>query len=391
VATSNDKRVELNNNHNVYVLGAGFSAFRGLPLMQDFMHRMRDAYDHMVRSSRNDEANAIARVLEFRRDSAAAAYLINLDLEDIEELFSLASVLGEDYSIDLRLAIAATLSFSQEVSVEPHFTIQHEIRKPFTFPKHWKPSAANRDSSGNYNYLRAPSYEVLVQGLLGQLGSGCAPGNNSLLSFNYDLLIETALSSLGQEFSYGFDTTQEMHQDQQGSLRHNQVSTLKLLKLHGSMNWSTNPTTGTFEIFESYEKLRTYDRVPHLIPPTWRKSFTPALQSVWKEAINSIRAATRLIIIGLSIRPADLHLKYLLAAGLRNNLSLREIVFFDPAEAALKLQIESLFSDVERLPTVQVFGRRAETLISPGTGRGTMSECGRPITRAISSVDRELN
>jgi len=390
MTTSKDKRVELNNNHNVYLLGAGFSAFRGLPLMHNFMHRMRDAYDFMVLNQRNEEATAIARVLEFRRDSAAAAYLINLDLENIEELFSLASVLGEDYSIDMRLAIAATLSYSQEISNEPHFTIQHELSRPFTFPRHWRPAPASRGSTNNYNYLRAPSYEVLVNGLLGQFGSGCSPSNNSLLSFNYDLLVETALSALGEKFSYGFDSSQETHQDQLGCLSHEQTSSLKLLKLHGSMNWSTNPNTGTFEIFESYEKLRAHSRVPHLIPPTWRKSFTPALQSVWKEAISSIRAATRLIVIGLSIRPADLHLKYLLAAGLRNNLSLREIVFFDPAEAALKTQVDQLFSDVGRLPAVKVFDRRAETLISPGTGPATMAEYGRQLSRAISSIDREL-
>ena len=31
------------NDHNVYILGAGFAAEAGLPLIKDFMNRMRDA------------------------------------------------------------------------------------------------------------------------------------------------------------------------------------------------------------------------------------------------------------------------------------------------------------------------------------------------------------
>ena len=31
------------NDQNVYILGAGFSAEAGLPLIKDFMNRMRDA------------------------------------------------------------------------------------------------------------------------------------------------------------------------------------------------------------------------------------------------------------------------------------------------------------------------------------------------------------
>jgi hypothetical protein len=38
---SREKRVH--NDHNVYILGAGFTAEAGLPFICDFMNRMRDA------------------------------------------------------------------------------------------------------------------------------------------------------------------------------------------------------------------------------------------------------------------------------------------------------------------------------------------------------------
>jgi hypothetical protein len=34
--------LKINNHHNVYILGAGFSAARGLPLIKDFMITLRD-------------------------------------------------------------------------------------------------------------------------------------------------------------------------------------------------------------------------------------------------------------------------------------------------------------------------------------------------------------
>ena len=49
----------LENDHNVYILGAGFSADRGLPTMKDFMVTMRDAHHWLVENGRKSEADAI--------------------------------------------------------------------------------------------------------------------------------------------------------------------------------------------------------------------------------------------------------------------------------------------------------------------------------------------
>ena len=75
------------NDHNVYILGAGFSAEAGLPLIKGFMNRMRDAAAGLADlPGREREVKAIERVLELRLRAAAAAYRLPLDCENIEEL-----------------------------------------------------------------------------------------------------------------------------------------------------------------------------------------------------------------------------------------------------------------------------------------------------------------
>src|ERR1051326_6418650 len=101
-----------NNDNNVYILGAGFSAEAGLPTTASFLARMRDAVDWLDNYDRVTEREAIERVLQFRHESAAAGYRTNIDLDNIEHLFSLADAEpGTTSSEDISLAIGATIDF----------------------------------------------------------------------------------------------------------------------------------------------------------------------------------------------------------------------------------------------------------------------------------------
>jgi len=101
----------IENNHNVLVLGAGFSREAGLPLINDFLVRMRDSHEWLREQGRIMEADAVQRVLRFRLEAASAAYYVPLDLENIEELFSLAAASAGDMDTAIRIAIAATIDF----------------------------------------------------------------------------------------------------------------------------------------------------------------------------------------------------------------------------------------------------------------------------------------
>lgn len=184
-----------NVNHNVYILGAGFSADAGLPLVNNFLERMADAVEWLYGNKRDHEAESVRSVFDFRLRAAGAAYRAEVNIDNIEELFSLASAgEGESRADEVISAIAATLDFAELTTKRPTCEVQ---------------------------------------------------------------LKET-------------------------------------------------------------------------IPPTWRKIFAEQLVHIWEGAVDALNKATRIIVIGFSMPPTDTHFKYLIAAGLQRNISLRKFLFVNP-------------------------------------------------------------
>src|SRR6185436_6631419 len=68
-------------NHNVYILGAGFSADAGIPLLNNFLYEMRLSMSLLREMGRERERAAIEEVLTFRKRAASAALRVNLDVE----------------------------------------------------------------------------------------------------------------------------------------------------------------------------------------------------------------------------------------------------------------------------------------------------------------------
>ena len=106
----------IENDHNVYLLGAGFSVPAGMPVIANFMFVLRDAQAWLSTQNRAREAEAIESVLAFRLAATPAAYRVQLDLENIEELFSFASIADEGLSDSIRVAIAATLDYCNVIA-----------------------------------------------------------------------------------------------------------------------------------------------------------------------------------------------------------------------------------------------------------------------------------
>ena len=123
---------------------------------------------------------------------------------------------------------------------------------------------------------------------------------------------------------------------------------VKVLKLHGSVNWATPKGKRTqVEVMQNYRAVVDSGRIPQIIPPTWKKDSRGVFDDIWHHSLSALSDATRVVIIGFSIPPTDLHFKYLLAAGLRENYSLREIVFVnpDPGLTLVKKRCEDLFAN----------------------------------------------
>ena len=194
--------MRLFNDHNVYIIGAGFSKSRGLPLMADFMAALRDAHEWLSREGREAEAMSVEKVLQYRLTSTPSSYRVNMDLENIEELFSLAAAQDDSLTDHICIVIAATLDFCAARQLPPRTTFTLEGGGP-TLPESLIADLKHPGAAVNACEHEASAYAFSVAGLLGLLDRPNDRTSNAFISFNYDLLLEEALTDLRIPFSYG--------------------------------------------------------------------------------------------------------------------------------------------------------------------------------------------
>jgi hypothetical protein len=103
-----------------------------------------------------------------------------------------------------------------------------------------------------------------------------------------------------------------------------------------------------------------------LIPPSWDKSeYQTITATVWAKAVDELRSATRICIIGYSMPQSDLFFKYLLTLALSQNHRLFKLVVVDlvqppapePFEQGVK-SISNLESRYQELLNPLFRGRR---------------------------------
>lgn len=334
--------MELENEHNVYILGAGFSHDRGLPLMNDFMRTLRDAHPWLRKAGREREAAAVASVLKFRLASTASAYHVDIDLENIEQLFSLASVGDSSLNASIPLAIGSTFDFVE--STRPAMNATFDLPSNSTAPtKKWI-DKGDAQARTNWKNWETDAYQFYLACMLGRmLPPAYAAVRNTIVTFNYDLLVERALDELAVPFSYGFKKQGVNYDSTASCAPYGTPNAVPVLKLHGSLNWAHRKRKGrSLTVFGSYSDVTAIEAIPALVPPTWDKHFDDQLRTVWSHAVAALSTATRIVVIGFSMPETDLHFRYLLAASLAQNISLRSIHFVNPAKD-LEQRLESLF------------------------------------------------
>ncbi|HJU22262.1 MAG TPA: hypothetical protein VJ891_07110, partial [Casimicrobiaceae bacterium] len=166
--------------------------------------------------------------------------------------------------------------------------------------------------------------------LFTRLAAGDGP---YVISLNYDVIADNALMAVGRSQptstnrsypEYECDiVTNEYRQGQKWG---------RLLKLHGSLNWSYCPNCHAMEIGVSRRwmtpegwdvnqvfqceacgtQLRTV-----LVAPTHRKDYrNPHIAQVWYKAERLLRQAARVVFIGYSLPDDDVEVMYLLKRGL---------------------------------------------------------------------------
>lgn len=339
-------------DRNVYILGAGFSATANAPLLYDFLDKSRELLDDPNSGLDGYERSEFRSVFDFRRKMAQAREKVKLDLDNIEQLFGLVEMeqrLGLGTS-DVRSATVYLIAKTLELMIAKN-RYRPEIA---FFPDSL--TAGSDELLKQYNLRRregftTPKYSLDIYDFFAMLigGQFDLPENrthrtDTVITFNYDLVLDHALRRAGVAIKY------HLPPQYVSVPAANVDGGISLLKLHGSTNWgvcskckkhivvSVDKASSSAAIFRNTEckECRAKAFQPMLVPPSWDKTeYRDLIQPVWKQAVTELQHATRICIIGYSLPESDAYFKYLLALGLSENHSLYKFVVVDLAKPAL--------------------------------------------------------
>lgn len=334
----------------VYVLGAGASCHTGAPLLADFLVKARLLFEGKRELKYKKSFERVFKWIEGLRGSA---YYVDFDLDNIEHIFSLADMSkqlslenGEQLFSDLRYIIMETLDTCQINFTGEYFTPDDTYRN-FAL----RLTELNQQRSNIAN-----QYNNLFE-------------RDTIISFNYDVMLDYAFESerLGIDYNINSNT------------KHN-TEGFHVLKLHGSTNWAKcincnnslqiippyPPNPSSYSLYKG-EKTRKFPfRIvtdvlsltecdnckkkdvlePFLIPPTWSKAVkeTP-IANVWATAVNKIKSAFQIIVIGYSLPPTDTFFQYLMTLGLSENSNLHRVVIVNKDDSEeFQKRYERVFS-----------------------------------------------
>lgn len=184
-------------DENVIILGAGASEDSGAPLMHNFLDKAED----LLSTNINKEVKAsIVRVFKLLDEMQKIHAKTKMDLNNIEVLFGaieMAQIINRLGDIDP----TSIPSLRNDIIRLIICTIENCMN--FTFK--------------DYNIVPPTGYNNLMSYLV----EHSLFKNTSIITFNYDIGIDTAISSHGLKVDYGFG---------EHVINHNYVN---LFKLHG--------------------------------------------------------------------------------------------------------------------------------------------------------------
>ena len=325
---------------NVIVLGAGFSANAGIPLLKDFVQRMIEYHDErqkpeMQSCIREKDKKTLKTALQIRQklDSYHGRIFFNSwNIEDILSMLALDTEKSKERELqEFVNAITRTIELSCR--------LQH-------------------DSSGII--ISDPSVQIYKE-FWENLFKWCGQKDKSrkiptIISFNYDLVLERALmavidqrlmgrlidqrlygevslnyggsfpfDSVTLDYKYKYFPKQNYSTEIRGALKESKTdnATINILKLHGSLNYPKGK-------LKTQPSLTDPTENPYVIPPTSNKHHNAASNASWGLAMTRLREAKNVIFVGYSFPSTDVYMQFFLKTALGPNQNLSEVYIFDP-------------------------------------------------------------
>jgi len=306
----------------VYMLGAGFSAPLGIPVMSNFIEKSKDIY--FKNTEKYDHFQTIFNMI---REMAYLKNFINSDMFNIEEILSILEMgflVGDNkkelerYKIYLKDVIThftPSLNFQRNTSVYWHQNLFSKSKLLnfyglFIANLFQLKLCVGRDMGVNDSYDFYSEVQEEVVGLGHQY---------SIVTLNYDLIIENFVSHINQFFRTKSNINLSLNNER---IEGSDFYKLNIAKLHGCL--STN-----------------------IIPPTWNKSSTSdsSILNSWNLAHKLLAEANEIRIIGYSLPLSDSYIKYLMSVSLKNSEHLKKIdVITLDSDRSTKDRYEKMFA-----------------------------------------------
>lgn len=312
----------------VFIFGAGASVSNGAPVMNNFLERADKLY-------RTGKLSAYSQpfkcVFETISDMQSIHSKSEMDIDNIETIYALlemAKVIG-GYKNKSEEKI-------QEVIDSLKILIQVTLEKSIRFSWH----------TDQY-FVPINDYNEFCKLLTQKFGNNS--NKYSIITYNYDLALDVALSYHNLDYNYHISESEE-------------ASNLPYLKLHGSLNWFQCPECDEIVPFKEFS---IYKHEPHLafpndtnsmtmelsntqprffkhcveistnspwiVPPTWNKTeYHNTLSRVWSKAAMELSNAEHIFIIGYSLPESDYFFRYLYSLGTLGSSLIKGIYIINP-------------------------------------------------------------
>jgi len=280
----------------VYVLGAGFSAPLGLPVMSDFLLKAKDMH-----ASDPKKYDHFGKVFEKINSMAVAKSYYEADLFNIEEILSILEMRE-------RLAGGDTKAFVEFLCDVIDFYTP-EVPAPRLESANWYDNVLGRWT----HYLAFASSLLGIRLWTSRDSSrnmavdiAAIPNrefNYAVVSVNYDLVLEHMAEAI------------------------NNMTAIRRMKCVFSKPRSEKNVSGEQEILVPLAKLHGSTRGRHVIAPTWNKGLESdaTIVETWSLALKLLRAANHIRIIGYSLPESDAYIRYLFKAAVIESPHLKSI------------------------------------------------------------------
>ncbi len=288
----------------VYILGAGFSAPLGLPLMSNFLMKSRDLY-FMDR----EKFTYFEEIFDTIRRMAYIKNFFNSDLYNIEEILSILeieSLMSDNKKIN---------SFKKYISeVITYFTPEY-LPYQGRLPNNWERFIFGQSTEMNL-------YGCFIGNILNLIIHRDKDAHityeeefprqvhYSIITLNYDLVFENTLSYMRKQYT----EVMPVEFIKKDYTQHSLAAHVPIAKLHGSA-----------------EDL-------NIIPPTWNKKIDNEILSTWKMARLLLEEANHIRILGYSLPVSDTYIQYLLKTAMLKSSHLKtiDIIGLDNIEGELE-------------------------------------------------------